>query len=131
MSISTYTAALYHALEKKGVPEADNMKRRKEGSIRKDSPFDSSKNPRKQTDFYADSSAIKKIADKYGKTNRQIVDRWSLQHDVVILIKGIWKADMERGKDLFDFVLTDEEMAQIDSFNMDKRFGYHPDYIDF
>lgn len=34
-------------------------------------------------------------------------------------------------KDLFDFELTKGEMNCIDSFNMDKRFGYHPDYQDF
>lgn len=38
---------------------------------------------------------------------------------------------MEQGKDLFDFELTEEEMEKLNGYDMGKRFGYHPDYIDF
>ena len=46
-------------------------------------------------------------------------------------MKGIFRTEMEHAKDVFDFELTEEEMCKIDSFNMNKRFGYNPDFQDF
>lgn len=106
----------------------------KETSLREVSdfdPYDHDANPRGETDFYRHSAPLAEIGAKYGKTNRQVIDRWALQHGAVVLVKGIFREEMEAGKDIFDFELTEEEMDRIDSFNMDKRFGYHPDYIDF
>lgn len=119
------------ALEEENPFYVESMRRQNVLEKQSVDPFDPACNPRSETDFYAASKPLAEIAKKYGKTNRQMIDRWALQHGAIVLIKGIWKEEMERGKDLFDFVLSEEEMAQIDSFNMEKRFGFHPDYIDF
>lgn len=94
-------------------------------------PFDRTNNPREEEDFYKHAAPIIDIGKQYGKDARQVINRWALQHGAVILVKGIFRSDMEHAKDVFDFKLTEEEMQRIDSFNMDKRFGYNPDYQDF
>lgn len=94
-------------------------------------PNDKTKDPRRSRDFYDDVPQMTRIAKKYGKTNTQIWIRWSLQHGVITTPKTIWKEKMEEYVDVFDFELSAEEMAQIDSLNIDRRIGYHPDYIDF
>ena len=48
-----------------------------------------------------------------------------------MLVRGILRSEMEHGKDIFDFELTEGEMNRIDSFNMDKRFGFNPNFQDF
>ena len=94
-------------------------------------PFDRNNNPRTEKDFYKHSTPLLEIGAKYGKDARQVINRWALQHGVCVLVKGIFRADMEHQKNIFDFELTQEEMDRIDSFNMDKRFGYNPDFQDF
>lgn len=94
-------------------------------------PFDRNNNPREEEDFYKHSAPLLKIGSKYGKDPRQVINRWALQHGAVVLVKGVFRSEMEHAKDIFDFELTQEEMDHIDSFNMDKRFGFNPDFQDF
>lgn len=56
------------------------------------------------------------IAKKYGKTEAQIVLRWSLQHGFLPLPKSANKNRIKENIDLFDFELSKEDMEKIDSF---------------
>lgn len=38
---------------------------------------------------------------------------------------------MEEEKDIFDFILSEADMAKIDAVNLDFRVGYDPEHIDF
>lgn len=51
------------------------------------------------------------IGRKYGKTVAQVVLRWHLQRGVVVIPKSTHKERMQENLDVFDFALTDEEMA--------------------
>jgi diketogulonate reductase-like aldo/keto reductase len=94
-------------------------------------PYARDKNPRRPHDFYDDFEAISKIAGKYGKTNNQLITRWSLQHGVVTTVKGLLPEKMKEDFNVFDFVINNEDMQKIDSFDIGMRVGYNPDYIDF
>ncbi len=62
------------------------------------------------------------LAKKYGKTNAQIILRWHIQSGNVV-IPGSKNPDHIRDNfDIFDFVLSDEEMAQIAKVNKNKRY---------
>lgn len=131
LGMQMYTTALYKKLIEQGNPQGEEMFRERKREVVNFDPYDSSVNPRTETDFYEHCKPIRKLGEKYGKTNRQVIDRWALQNGAVILVRGIWKEEMEAGKNIFDFELNEEEMRVLDKFDMNKRFGYHPDYIDF
>lgn len=54
---------------------------------------------------------------KYGKTAAQTALRFLLQSDVVIIPKSVHKDRMQQNFELFDFKLTDEEMAAIEALD--------------
>lgn len=95
-------------------------------------PYVRQKNPRREDkEFYDDFDELSKIAAHYGKTNTQVVTRWSLQHGVVTTVKGFLPEKMKQDYDVFDFEICEEDMKRLDMFNIGLRVGYHPDYIDF
>ncbi|WP_251198594.1 aldo/keto reductase [Anaerotardibacter muris] len=55
------------------------------------------------------------LGKKYSKTPAQIILRWHLQEGNVIFPKTLNPAHMADNIDIFDFELTDEEMARINS----------------
>lgn len=56
---------------------------------------------------------IKAIGDKYGKSNAQVVLRWNAQRGVSIIPKSVKIERMEQNIDIWDFELTDDEMAAV------------------
>lgn len=62
------------------------------------------------------------LAAKYGKSNAQIILRWHIQAGNIV-IPGSKNPDHIRDNfALFDFVLTDEEMARIEAVDRNKRY---------
>ena len=53
------------------------------------------------------------IAEKYGKTTAQVVLRWHMQRGIVAIPKSTHITRMRENIDVFDFSLSDEDMAQI------------------
>jgi len=53
------------------------------------------------------------IADAHGKSVAQVVLRWLIQRDVVVIPKSVRPERMARNLDVFDFTLTDEQMSRI------------------
>lgn len=56
---------------------------------------------------------ITAIGEKYGKSAAQVVLRWNAQRGVSIIPKSVHVERMEQNLDIWDFTLTDEEMAAI------------------
>ena len=57
------------------------------------------------------------IGAKYGKTASQVALRWLTQRGIVAIPKSSHKERMAQNLDIFDFSLTDDEMAQIATMN--------------
>lgn len=53
------------------------------------------------------------IGQKYGKSAAQVVLRWNAQRGVSIIPKSVHVERMQQNLDIWDFSLTDEEMAKI------------------
>lgn len=67
-------------------------------------------------------SLFTELAQKYGKSNVQIILRWHIQ-DGNIVIPGSKNTEHIRDNfDLFDFSLSDEEMAKIAAMDQKKRY---------
>ena len=63
-----------------------------------------------------------KLAQKYGKSNVQIILRWHIQSDNIV-IPGASNSDhIKANIDIFDFELTEEEMREIANINKNKRY---------
>ena len=53
------------------------------------------------------------IGKKYGKTAAQVILRWDMQRNVVAIPKSTHIERMEQNFDIFDFELSEEDMAKI------------------
>lgn len=78
-----------------------------------------------------DQPILEAIANNHNKTVAQVVLRWHLQNDVIIIPKSVTPARIKENANIFDFELTADEMKQIDGLNKNERFGPHPDKVDF
>lgn len=62
------------------------------------------------------------LAQKYGKTNVQVILRWHIQAGNIIFPKSTNPQHIRDNSDIFDFALTDDEMARIKAIDNGKRF---------
>lgn len=66
-----------------------------------------------------------KLAKKYGKSNQQIVLRWHTQFGNIVIPGSKNPDHIKANLDIFDFKLTDDEMAEIAKLNTGKKY-YNP-----
>ena len=62
------------------------------------------------------------LAKKYGKTNAQVILRWHIQAGNIVIPGSKNPAHIKDNFDLFDFSLTDAEMAKIVALDKDTRY---------
>ena len=67
---------------------------------------------------------IKKISETHEKTPAQIMLRWVIQHDVVVIPKSTHEERIIENSKIFDFELSEEEMKSLD--NLDEDFRLYP-----
>ena len=60
-----------------------------------------------------ENPVLVEIAASHSKSTAQVMLRWNLQRGVVVIPKSVHRERMEENLDVFDFELTDDEMAQI------------------
>jgi diketogulonate reductase-like aldo/keto reductase len=70
---------------------------------------------------------LDELAAKYGKSPAQITLRWHLQNKIVIIPKSVHSSRILENAAIFDFELTDQEMALIDGLNQNMRLFSDPD----
>lgn len=71
---------------------------------------------------------LSEIGEKYGKSAAQVILRWNTQRGVVVIPKSIHRNRMEQNIDIFDFILTEEEMASIAALDRGETlFGRNSD----
>lgn len=63
-----------------------------------------------------------KLAQKYGKSNAQIILRWHIQEGTIIFPKSTNPQHIHDNFNIFDFELTGDEMEQIRTLDCDKRY---------
>jgi diketogulonate reductase-like aldo/keto reductase len=75
--------------------------------------------------------ALAQIGAQYGKSAAQVVIRWHIQRGIVVLPKSTHAERIRQNFDVFDFALSDEDMAQISALDTGRRNGADPDTFDF
>ena len=71
-------------------------------------------------------SAVTGIARRYGKTPAQVLLRWALQHEVVVIPKSGRTERISENAGLFDFNLDARAMTALDALNADFRTCWDP-----
>lgn len=64
------------------------------------------------------------LAHKYGKSNSQIILRWHIQSGNIVIPGSKNPQHIKDNLDVFDFALTDDELARIAAIDQQKRY-YH------
>jgi diketogulonate reductase-like aldo/keto reductase len=70
---------------------------------------------------------IVEVSKKYERTPAQIMIRWDLQHGIVTIPKSSKPQRILENSQVFDFEISDEDMALIDGLDENKRVGPDPD----
>jgi len=73
---------------------------------------------------------ILSLAERYGKTPVQIVLRWDMQKGIVTIPKTLKRERMAENTNLFDFSLSEADVAQLDGLDCRLRTGPDPDVFD-
>jgi len=71
--------------------------------------------------------AIAEIAANYDRTAAQVVLRWHLQLDNVVIPKSATPSRIAENFDVFDFTLADADVEALSALNQDQRVGPDPD----
>lgn len=69
---------------------------------------------------------VVKIAESHGKSPAQVVLRWHLQNNSIVIPKSVTPSRIEENFNVFDFELTQDEMNAIHELNKNRRRGSHP-----
>ena len=72
---------------------------------------------------------VQGIAEKYGKSPAQVLLRWHIQQGHIVIPGSKTPSHIAQNIELFDFALTDEDMAQIDSLDKGKPFFENNDEV--
>ena len=60
---------------------------------------------------------VARVAERLGRTPAQVLIRWALQRDVVVLPKSTHQERIEENAQVFDFQLSDEDMRTLDDLD--------------
>ncbi len=77
-----------------------------------------------------DDPAIGSIAERVAKTPAQVVLRWHIQRGDIIFPKSVTPARINENFEIFDFELSDGDVAEISALNKNERTGPDPDKFD-
>jgi diketogulonate reductase-like aldo/keto reductase len=73
-----------------------------------------------------DDPKLVTLALKYSKSPAQILIRWVLQHQIVVIPKSSRKERITENAGVFDFTISPEDMRALDSFNQGLRTSWDP-----
>lgn len=74
---------------------------------------------------------LAQLAKKYNKTAAQLILRWHLERDTIIIPKSVTPSRIKENFDVFDFELTKEDMKEIANYESNGRTGANSSEPDF
>ncbi len=69
------------------------------------------------TGRHLSDGTVNRIASRIGRTPAQVLLRWALQHDLIVLPKSTHRPRIEENAQIFDFVLSPSEMSELDGLD--------------
>lgn len=71
------------------------------------------------------NTLLKNIANKYNKSVAQIILRWNLQRNIVVIPGSSNTNHIKENTQIYDFVLTDKDMEDIKTLNRNTKFSWY------
>ncbi|MCZ7582868.1 MAG: aldo/keto reductase [Deltaproteobacteria bacterium] len=72
---------------------------------------------------------LKAVAKKHGKTPAQIMIRWALEHETVVIPKSVHPERLRENAEVFNFALDADDMARLDAMEKAHRVAWDPTTI--
>jgi diketogulonate reductase-like aldo/keto reductase len=69
------------------------------------------------TGQHLSNPTVTRVAQRAGRTPAQVLLRWCLQHDLVVIPKSTHRERIRENGQIFDFALSDEDMAGLDALD--------------
>lgn len=73
------------------------------------------------TGRHLSNQTVGAIAERTGRTPAQVLLRWCLQRDVIVIPKSTHRERIEENAKVVDFVLSDDDMAALDALDRTSR----------
>ncbi len=69
------------------------------------------------TGRHLDEGTVAEVAARYGRTPAQILIRWAIQRNTIVLPKSVHRERIEQNAQVFDFELSDDDLAVLDGLD--------------
>jgi len=69
------------------------------------------------TGRHLSDATVRRVAERAGRTPAQVLLRWSMQHGLPVIPKSTHRDRIEENARIFDFTLSDEDMAALDALD--------------
>ncbi len=69
------------------------------------------------TGRHLSNETVNRVAQRVGRTAAQVLLRWCLQHDLPVISKSTHRNRIGENAQIFDFALSEEEMAELDTLD--------------
>jgi len=75
------------------------------------------------TGRHLSNGTVNRVAQRIGRTPPQVLLRWCLQHDLLVIPKSVHRERIAENAQIFDFSLSDEDMAELDALDQTNGTG--------
>ena len=75
------------------------------------------------------NSIIQQMAQKYKKSPAQIMIRWALQHEVIVIPKSSHRERIRENARVFDFSISEEDMKTLNGLNQNYHVSWDPTHV--
>jgi methylglyoxal/glyoxal reductase len=75
------------------------------------------------------NSIIQQMAQKYQKSPAQIMIRWALQHEVIVIPKSSHRERIRENARVFDFSISEEDMETLNGLNQNYHVSWDPTHV--
>ena len=73
-----------------------------------------------------DDPTLAAVAARHGTSSAQVLIRWALQHDLVVIPKSVTRERVVANADVFGFELGADDMATLDALDEGRHFAWDP-----